>query len=144
MLLQSEAFNPSDAILTRKGDAKAVAQLVADMKAGKVHTLIMSGVNPAYTLADSKEFVAALKSVKLSVAFSMKEDETSSLTTIAAAAPHYLESWGDVTITRSNYSIMQPTIRPLFNTKQFQEALLTWTDNTVAYYDFLKSFLLVL
>ncbi|UGS23336.1 TAT-variant-translocated molybdopterin oxidoreductase [Flavobacterium channae] len=138
--LQSEAFNPSDAILTRKGDAKAVAQLVADMKAGKVHTLIMNGVNPAYTLANSKDFVAALKSVKLSVAFSMKEDETSSLTTIAAAAPHYLESWGDVAITRSNYSIMQPTIRPLFNTKQFQEALLTWTDNTVAYYDFLKSF----
>ncbi|TAF12048.1 MAG: 4Fe-4S dicluster domain-containing protein [Flavobacteriia bacterium] len=138
--LQSTAFNPSDAILTRKGDAKAVAQLVADMKAGKVHTLIMSGVNPAYTLADSKEFVAALKSVKLSVSFSMKEDETSTLTTIAAAAPHYLESWGDVAITRGNYSIMQPTIRPLFNTKQFQEALLTWTDNTVAYYDFLKSF----
>ena len=138
--LQSEAFNPSNAILTRKGDAKAVAQLVADMKAGKVHTLIMNGVNPAYTLSYSKEFVAALKSVKLSVAFSMKEDETSTETTIAAAAPHYLESWGDVAITRGNYSIMQPTIRPLFNTKQFQDALLTWTDNSVAYYDFLKSF----
>jgi molybdopterin-containing oxidoreductase family iron-sulfur binding subunit len=138
--LQSEAFNPSNAILTRKGDAKAVAQLVADMKAGKVHTLIMNGVNPAYTLSNSKEFVAALKSVKLSVAFSMKEDETSTETTIAAAAPHYLESWGDVAMTRGNYSIMQPTIRPLFNTKQFQDALLTWTDNSVAYYDFLKSF----
>ncbi|WP_396141366.1 TAT-variant-translocated molybdopterin oxidoreductase [Flavobacterium sp.] len=138
--LQSAAFNPSDAILTRKGDAKAVTQLVADMKAGKVHTLIMNGVNPAYTLANSQEFVAALKSVKLSVAFSMKEDETSSLTSIAAPAPHYLESWGDVAMTRSNYSIVQPTIHPLFNTKQFQEALLTWTDSTVAYYDFLKSY----
>ena len=38
----------------------------------------------------------------------------------------------------------KPTIRPLFNTKQFQDALLTWTDNTVVYYDFLKSFLLLL
>jgi MoCo/4Fe-4S cofactor protein with predicted Tat translocation signal len=138
--LQSAAFNPSDAILTRKGDAKAVTQLVADMKAGKVHTLIMNGVNPAYTLANSQEFVASLKSVKLSVAFSMKEDETSSLTSIAAPAPHYLESWGDVAMTRSNYSIVQPTIQPLFNTKQFQEALLSWTDSTVAYYDFLKSY----
>ncbi len=138
--LQSAAFNPSDAILTRKGDAKAVAQLVADMKAGKVHTLIMNGVNPAYTLANASEFVAALKSVKLSVAFSMKEDETSSVTSIAAAAPHYLESWGDVAMTRSNYSIVQPTIHTIFNTKQFQEALLTWTDASVAYYDFLKSF----
>jgi len=138
--LQAQAFNPSDAILTRKGDAKAVAQLVADMKAGKIHTLIMNGVNPAYTLANSSEFVAALKSVKLSVAFSMKEDETSSVTSIAAAAPHYLESWGDVAMTRSNYSIVQPTIQTIFNTKQFQDALLTWTDNSVSYYDFLKSF----
>jgi len=138
--LQSEAFIPSDAILTRKGDAKAVASLIANMKAGKVHTLIMNGVNPVYTLANSKDFVEALKSVKLSVAFSMKEDETSSLTTIAAAAPHYLESWGDVTLTRSNYSIMQPTIRPLFNTKQFQDILLSCLAIPTTYYDFLKGF----
>ena len=88
--LQSEAFNPNDAVLTRKGDAKAVTQLVADMKAGKIHTLIMNGVNPAYTLANSKEFTDALKSVKLSVAFSLKEDETASLTTVGAPVPHYL------------------------------------------------------
>lgn len=140
LALKSEAFNPSDAKLTRKGDAKAVTQLVADMNAGIVHTLIMSGVNPVYTLANSKEFVAGLGKVKLSVAFSTKEDETAVKTTIAAAASHYLESWNDVAITRSNYSIAQPTIRPLFNTKQFQEALLSWNDNTTPYYDFLKGF----
>ncbi|WP_353148988.1 TAT-variant-translocated molybdopterin oxidoreductase [Flavobacterium sp.] len=140
LALKSEAFNPSDAKLTRKGDAKAVTQLVADMNAGIVHTLIMSGVNPVYTLANSKEFVAGLGKVKLSVAFSTKEDETAVKTTIAAAATHYLESWNDVAITRSNYSIAQPTIRPLFNTKQFQEALLSWNDNTTPYYDFLKGF----
>ena len=140
LALKSEAFNPSDAKLTRKGDAKAVAQLVTDMNAGKVHTLIMSGVNPVYTLANSKEFVAGLGKVKLSVAFSTKEDETAVKTTIAAAASHYLESWNDVAITRSNYSIAQPTIKPLFNTKQFQEALLSWNDNATPYYDFLKGF----
>lgn len=138
--LQSEAFQPSNAKLTRKGNAKEVAQLVADMKSGSVHTLIMNGVNPVYTLANGKEFAEAMKKVKLSVAFSLKEDETSSVASIAAAAPHYLESWGDVSIQRGHYSVMQPTIRPLFTTKQFQEALLTWTDNTTAYYDYLKSF----
>lgn len=138
--LRSEAFNPTDAKLVRKGDAKAVNQLVAEMNAGKVHTLIMSGVNPVYSLPNSKEFVAGLAKVNLSVAFSTKEDETAKKVKIAAAATHYLESWGDVTITRSNYSLVQPTIRPLFNTKQFQEGLLAWTDNALAYYDFLKSF----
>jgi hypothetical protein len=43
------------------------------MNAGSVHTLIMSGVNPVYTLANSKEFVDGLKKVKLSVAFSLKK-----------------------------------------------------------------------
>jgi len=137
--LQSQAFNPAGARLTRKGDAKAVAKLVADMKAGSVHTLIMSGVNPVYTLAASKDFAEGLKKVKLSVAFSLKEDETAVLSSIAAAAPHYLESWGDVTISKGNYSITQPTIRPLFDTRQFQEALLLWSDNSTAYYDYLKA-----
>ncbi|RBA27757.1 TAT-variant-translocated molybdopterin oxidoreductase [Flavobacterium tibetense] len=138
--LSSEAFNPSATKLTRKGNAKAVAQLVTDMNAGSVHTLIMSGVNPVYTLANSKQFVDGLKKVKLSVAFSMKEDETASLTTIAAAAPHYLESWGDVMMERGHYSVMQPTIRPLFDTKQLQEAILSWTETATSYYDYLKAF----
>lgn len=137
--LQSQAFNPSGARLTRKGDAKAAAKLVADMKAGSVHTLIMSGVNPVYTLAASKDFAEGLKKVKLSVAFSLKEDETAVLSSIAAPAPHYLESWGDVTISKGNLSITQPTIRPLFDTRQFQEALLLWSDNSTAYYDYLKA-----
>jgi len=138
--ISSESFNPSAARLTRNGSAKDVSQLVADMNAGSVHTLIMSGVNPVYTLANSKEFVAGLKKVKLSVAFSMKEDETASVTNIAAAAPHYLESWGDVSLVRGNYSIMQPTIRPLFDTRQLQDVLLTLTENSSEYHDYLKGF----
>ncbi len=137
--LNSEAFDTANAILTRKGNAKEVNQLVADLKAGKVHTLLMSGVNPVYTLANSKEFVEGLKKTKLSVAFSMKEDETAKIASIAAATPHYLESWGDVTLTRGNYSIQQPTINPLFDTKQFQEVLLSLTDNTTSYHDYLKN-----
>lgn len=138
--IASEAFNPNNAKLTRKGSNKEVAQLVEEMKAGSVHTLIMNGVNPVYTLPNSKDFSEALKKVKLSVSFSMKEDETAKITTIAAAAPHYLESWGDVTIVRGHYSVMQPTIRPLFDTKQFQDSLLTWSENSSNYYDYLKTF----
>ena len=44
-----------------------------------------------------------------------------------AAAPHYLESWGDVEMKKGHFSLMQPTIRPLFDTRQFQDALLKWT-----------------
>ncbi len=138
-VLASEAFTTSGTRQIRKGSNEKVAQLINDMKAGSVHTLIMSGVNPVYTLADSKIFVEALKKVKTSVSFSLKEDETALLATIAAPAPHYLESWGDLSLTKGSYSITQPTIRPLFNTKQFQEVLLSLNGLTGSYYDFVKA-----
>ena len=139
-VLASEAFNTSGTRQIRKGSNEKVAQLVKDMNAGSVHTLIMSGVNPVYTLAESKLFVEGLKKVKTSVSLSLKEDETALLTTIAAPVPHYLEAWGDLTLTKGTYSLTQPTIRPLFNTKQFQDILLSINGIPGTYYDYLKSF----
>jgi len=40
---------------------------------------------------------------------------------------HFLESWGDVMMTKGNYGLVQPTIQKLFNTAQFQEVLLKWS-----------------
>jgi molybdopterin-containing oxidoreductase family iron-sulfur binding subunit len=137
--LASEAFSTVGTRQIRKGSDAKVTQLLADINAGSVHTLIMSGVNPVYTLANGKAFAQGLKKVKLSVAFSLKEDETASVTNIAVPAPHYLESWNDLMLTKGTYSIVQPTIRPLFSSKQFQEGLLSWTGNAVSYYDYIKA-----
>ena len=137
--LNSASFIPSKPKYVRAGNAKAVAQLVTDMNAGAVHTLIMSGVNPVYTLFNGKAFAEGLKKVKMSVAYSLREDETASVVKVAAAAPHYLEAWGDVQIKKGHYSITQPTIRPLFNTKQFQEGLMVWLGKAESYYDYLKA-----
>src|SRR5690606_20053204 len=136
--LNSKAFNPSTPIKIRHGNGKDVAKFVADMKAGTVGAIIMSGVNPLYTFPNASDFAEGLKKTELSIAFSMKEDETSSETQYIAAAPHYLESWGDVEIKKGHYALTQPTIRPLFNTRQFQEALLKWTGNDVSYHDYIK------
>ncbi len=138
-VLKSEALLTAGARLIRKGSNEKVAQLISDMNSGSVHTLIMSGVNPIYTLANSKSFLSGLKKVPVSVAFSLREDETAEKVTIAAAAPHYLESWNDHMLTKGTYSLVQPTIRPLFNTKQFQEALMSWNGVAGTYYDYIKS-----
>mgnify|MGYP001822493307 CR=1 FL=1 len=136
--LGSKAFDPETPIKTRQGSDKAVAQLVADMKAGNVGAIIMSGINPVYSLPNSADFVEGLKKTKLSVAFSLKEDETALESQYIAAVPHYLESWGDVEIKKGHYGLTQPTIRPLFDTRQFQEALLKWTGNDSSYHDYIK------
>ncbi|NRD24294.1 TAT-variant-translocated molybdopterin oxidoreductase [Winogradskyella litoriviva] len=137
--LNSAAFDPSTTINTRQGSDKAVMQLVADMKAGKVGAIIMNGVNPAYTLPNASDFKEGLAKTELSVAFSMKQDETATDCQYIAAAPHNLESWGDFELKTGHYSMMQPTIRPLFDTKQFQEVLMAWTGATGSYRDYLKS-----
>jgi molybdopterin-containing oxidoreductase family iron-sulfur binding subunit len=138
-VLASEAFTISGTRQIRKGSSEKVAQLIKEMNAGSVHTLIMSGVNPVYTLADSASFVDGLKKVKTSVAFSLKEDETALVSTVAAAVPHYLESWNDLSLTKGTYSLTQPTIRPLFNTKQFQDLLMLLNGLSGTFYDYLKS-----
>ena len=137
--LRSKAFDPSTTIKTRQGSDKAVMQLVADMKAGKVGAIIMNGVNPIYTLHNASDFKEGLAKTELSIAFSMKQDETSINCQYIAATPHNLESWGDYEFKSGHYSMMQPTIRPLFDTKQFQEVLMGWTAVSGSYRDYLKS-----
>ena len=136
--LGSRVMDTDNPRMLRQGNGAAVNQLVADMNAGQVGAILIAGVNPAYSLPNAEEFVQGLNSVDLKVAFSMKKDETALLCDYVAATPHYLESWGDVQFTRRNFGLMQPTIRPLFDTSQFQDVLLRWSDNNTSYADYLK------
>ena len=137
--LNSNAFQPEKTILTRQGNDKEVTELIKDMNDGKVGAIIMAGVNPVYTLSNSNAFIEGLKKTEMSVLFSMKNDETAFHVNYLAASPHYLESWGDTEMSKGEFSITQPTIRPIFDTKQFQEVLLSWNNNSISYHDYVKS-----
>ncbi|MDV7186921.1 TAT-variant-translocated molybdopterin oxidoreductase [Lutibacter sp. TH_r2] len=136
--LKSEVIDVVKTKNVRMGNDTAVKQLIVDMNAGKIGAVIINNSNPVYTLPNSKEFVEGLKKVKLSVANSMQDNETANTVEYALASPHYLESWGDTVIKKGEFSLMQPTIQPLFNTRQFQDSLLKWTGSEVSYYEFLK------
>ncbi len=136
--LGSEVMDTANPRLIRQGNAQAVKELVADMKSGSVGALLMAGVNPAYSLPDSLEFSKALENTAVSISFSLKPDETAVLSKYVAAVPHYLESWGDIQYTEQDFSLMQPAIKPLFDTRQFQDCLLRWSDNDQSYYEYLK------
>lgn len=137
-LLASEAFDPEKPKYVRQGDAAKVSKLIADMNAGRVGALIMDGVNPAYTLPNADEFLSGLGQVDVSVDFAFINDETAQASSYVAAASHYLESWGDAEFKKGEYSLMQPAIRELFDTKQFQTALLTWMGIEKTYYEYIK------
>ena len=136
--LQSDIYDVSKPRYVRAGNDAKVASLINDMNAGKVGGLLVCNCNPSYTLANAKDFNAGLKKVKLSVSFSSSDDETAMQTQYVATTPHYLESWGDAHFQANHYSLMQPTIKPLFNTRQFEDSLLTWMGANKNYYQTLR------
>ena len=137
-MLGSEAFDTKAPKYVRQGNAAAVQQLISDMKAGNVGLLVMDGVNPMYTLPNASDFAEGLEKVDLSVTFSTNWNETTERTQFAAAANHFLESWGDAEFKKGHFSLMQPTIKELFDTRQFQQSLLIWMGSDQSYYDYIK------
>ncbi|ARV16040.1 TAT-variant-translocated molybdopterin oxidoreductase [Polaribacter sp. SA4-12] len=138
--LNSEIIDVNNTLNIRQGNDAEVAQLVSDMKAGKVAGLISYNVDPIYSLSNSSDFSEGLKKLELSVALSTENNETVNASNFVLPTPHFLESWGDAQFDSVTYGLMQPTIQPLFNTRQVQDSLLTWSGDTTKYYDYLKSF----
>ena len=132
------AVDVKDPISLFRGDDAAMKQLVADMNAGTVDTLIVYGANPAYTYTQADAFKQGLTKVKTSVCFNLFADETASLCTYMAPDHHYLESWNDYSLTSGRVDLAQPTINPLHSTRYAQESFLRWADNNTDFYTYVR------
>lgn len=115
---------------TPKGIDAEIQGLVKEMAAGTVGTVIVWGANPAFDLPNSAAFVEAFSKVKNKISFSGTPDETTALCDYIAPNHHWLESWGDAEPKEGHFSLMQPTISPLFKTRQAEESLLRWAGST--------------
>jgi molybdopterin-containing oxidoreductase family iron-sulfur binding subunit len=136
--IQSNAFDTSRPRLIKESDIKILNTTLESIYSGEVKGILTFGVNPVYSLPGGQKFKSAVKKMDLSVAFSMLKDETASICQFIAATPHFLESWGDYEFKKDFYSLAQPTIRPLFNTNQFQDIILKLTENNKTYYNLIK------
>ncbi len=112
---------------TRAGSSTELASLIADMAAGKVKTLIIHNLNVGYVLPSDSGFMDAIRKVDMVVSTSLRNDETGKLANYVLPAGTTLESWGDYELQTGVYSIQQPTIRPLHDSRSFGESLLAWT-----------------
>jgi|TARA_B110000858_G_scaffold132669_1_gene150931 molybdopterin-containing oxidoreductase family iron-sulfur binding subunit len=113
-------IRPDKPVYLRSGNDRAFENAISDMNAGSVGTLIIAGPNPVYNRVG---FDSALKNVNYSLSLNDRFDETAGATTSAAPVPHYLESWADYVPTNLDFSVSQPVIRPLFNSKPTIEVL---------------------
>jgi MoCo/4Fe-4S cofactor protein with predicted Tat translocation signal len=105
----------------------------------KIDTLILLNSNPVYTWADSKKVANWIKGIATTISFNAKADETSMLCKYQIPSHHYLESWGDAEIKTNHFSFLQPTINPLFKTRQWQDSLLKYAGSAVDYVGTLKA-----
>ena len=138
-ILKSEIKSKSKVSMLRSGDHKKLKDIIDDYKNGLLGGIIMSGVNPVYSFPDSIDFKSMLSKIDFSLNFSMKMDETSVDSKYVAACPHYLESWGDFEFINGEYSLCQPTIKPLFDTRQFEDCLIKWSGSEKSYYDEIRT-----
>jgi len=124
----------------KRGDDGRFETLVSEMASGNIAALLIYGVNPAYDYYNAAKFAEALKKVKLSVSFGETPDETTKLCTYACPDHHFLESWSDAEPYRGIYSLAQPAIHPIFDTRQAAESLLKWAGNPTDFHSFIKKF----
>jgi len=134
----SEVIDTTNPRMVRQGNTSEVIKVLNGVVSGTIKGMITVGVDPLYSFPNNSAFAEAFANLEMTVAFSMKNDATAEVSKWVAATPHYLESWGDAQLKKGFFSLMQPTIRPLFNTRQFQDCLLKWTGNTKNYYDYIK------
>lgn len=133
-------INWANPMQVRKGIDSEMEQLVKDLNAGSVGTLIVYEANPAYNYYNAAEFIKGIQKVKLSVSLSDRADETSALCKYIIPSHHYLESWGDAEGRTGFFSLLQPTIAPLFKTRYFQTSLLKWSGSDLDYETYFKEY----
>ncbi|MBL7672554.1 MAG: TAT-variant-translocated molybdopterin oxidoreductase [Bdellovibrionaceae bacterium] len=154
--LNSVLENDGKTVLGKSGNPGLLAsgsemvRLIGDMQAGKVKTLIIHGTNPGYGLPSSSGFVEALKKVEMVIYTGDRLDETGDHAHYIIPDNHAMESWGDAETVAGVYTIQQPTIRPMYDTRSVQLSLMTWAYlakqgpkrllDYETFYDYLKNF----
>ena len=132
-----DLINP---MLTRQAIDADMVKLVDDMNNGLIGGLLLFQVNPVYDYFDSARFVAGLAKVKISVSFANASDETSKTAKFICPDNHYLESWNDAQPKKHLYSLGQPTINKIYDTRQMQESLLKWMGQEPDFYSYIRKY----
>lgn len=126
-------------LLTHQGVDAEFEAFLGELKSKKIAGVLCWGVNPVYNHPAGKEIKNLVEGLELSVSFADRNDETTAACHWVCPEPHYLEAWNDAEPKSGVYSLAQPTISPLFDSKPVQELLLGWSGaEDVSFYHFIQ------
>ena len=121
-----------------QGRDSQVSQSLSDLQSGQYKAVILNQVNPVYATAQGSSWAKALKGVRC-YGFSLRRNESTALCRALAPASHALESWGDAEPRQGHFSLMQPAIAPLFNSRSWDEVMLGLLGRQEKVYDVLRN-----
>jgi Fe-S-cluster-containing dehydrogenase component len=116
-------------------DIKSFENLVERMNSNGVAAVIHFDSNPVYHFPPDLRYKEVLVKVPLVISLTELENETSELSDYVLPIHHNFESWGDAKTRTGFYSLQQPVIWPLFNTRQKEAILLNWTRSNADQFD---------
>src|SRR5262249_34733542 len=102
---------------SRIGHAVALRALADDLAAQRVKTMIIIGATPAYDGPADLRLGDLIAAVPFSAHFGLYADETATRCRWHLPMSHPLESWSDLRAFEGTASIVQPLIRPLYDTR---------------------------
>ncbi|MGJ4751703.1 TAT-variant-translocated molybdopterin oxidoreductase [Leptospira kmetyi] len=115
--------------------------LASELKQTKVGVLFVNDVNLVYQAGE--EWKNLLHQAALVVALTDRADETALAANVLATTTHFLESWGDAEVTKGIFSIQQPAVRPLFNSRSFEDSLIAFAGGSLggesSFYEYVKN-----
>ncbi|MDO5656441.1 MAG: TAT-variant-translocated molybdopterin oxidoreductase [Flavobacteriaceae bacterium] len=121
-----------NAVYLKQSNINRYKQFINDANAGNVSLLLIFDSNPIEHSYYGANFKEILQKVPVSVALTDQNHETAKSVNVVAPTHHWLESWGDFMPMTGVYTLQQPTIQPIFNTRQFQDSLIAWTSADVS------------
>jgi molybdopterin-containing oxidoreductase family iron-sulfur binding subunit len=100
-------------------------KLIEKMNKGELQNVVFWGTNPLFTLPASFGLQFAVKKVPTVFTLAVQLDETAAASDYILPVHSALESWGDSEPRQGVYNISQPTMLPLFDTKQAADVLIS-------------------
>ena len=121
--------------------AEPFEDLLQTMQRGEVAVLVMLDTNPVYTAPGEAGFADLLSQVPLKLHAGLYHDETAIRCDWHLPLTHPLETWGDARALDGTATLLQPTIRPLYDGRSPTEILSLLHDaEPRAGYDMLRRF----
>jgi len=112
-----------------------IKHLTNRMRNGEIAVVVHLHSNPVYNLPADIGYADAIKSVDTIISLVELENETASVSNYIIPLNNQLESWGDAKTRTGFYSLQQPVIAPLYETRQAEAVLLSWIDGDPAFYN---------